>query len=107
MPFFTFSMTMPERGQHGPSARHISLAFARVDGQRKDHPHALCCSVAYRMHVYIVDRLFGSVLMNGSGSKADVPYAEVMLCILLICPLQPERGRIICKHSKKVYNKYV
>ena len=32
---------------------------------------------------------------------------EVLLCTLLINPLQLGRGRIICKHSKKVYNKYV
>ena len=32
---------------------------------------------------------------------------EGLLCTLLINPLQLGRGRIICKHSKKVYNKYV
>ncbi len=32
---------------------------------------------------------------------------EVLLCTLLINPLQLGRGRIICKHRKKVYNKYV
>ena len=42
--------------------------------------------------------------MNGSGRTADLLCAEVMLCILLIYPLQPGRGRIICKHNKKVYN---
>ena len=34
-------------------------------------------------------------------------YADVLLCILLIYPLQPGRGRIICKHKKDVYNKDV
>ena len=57
------------------------------------------------MHVYIVDMLFGSMFTNGSGRTADLLYAEVMLCILLIYPLRPGRGTIICKHSKKVlYN---
>ena len=32
---------------------------------------------------------------------------EVLLCTLLINPLQLGRGRIICKHSNEVYNKYV
>ena len=31
--FFRFSMTTPERGQGGPSARTTYIAFARVDGQ--------------------------------------------------------------------------
>ena len=64
----------------------------------------LRCSAAYRMHVYIVDRLFGSMFTNGSGRTTDVLYAQVrlMLCILLKVPLQPGRGRIICKHKKKV-----
>ena len=69
----------------------------------QDHPHLLRCSAAYRMHVYMIDRLFGSMLMNGSGSTADLLYAEVMLCILLMYQLQPGRGRIICKDKKKVY----
>ena len=32
---------------------------------------------------------------------------EVLLCTLLINPLQLGRGRIICKHKKKVYYTYV
>ena len=32
---------------------------------------------------------------------------EVLLSTLLINPLQFGRGRIICKHRKKVYNKDV
>ena len=51
---------------------------------------------------YSVDRLFGSMFTNGSGRTADLLYAEVMLCILLNYPLQPGRGRIICRHNKKV-----
>ena len=73
----------------------------------QDHPHVLRCSAAHRMHVYSVDRLFGSMFTNGSGRTADLLYAEVMLCILLVYQLQPERGRIICKHKKKVYDKDV
>ena len=53
----------------------------------QDHPHLLRCSAAYRMH--IVDWLLGSMFMNGSGRTADLLCAEVMLCILLIYPLQP------------------
>ena len=52
----------------------------------------------------IVDRLFGSVLMIGSGRTANLLYAEVMLCILLIYPVQPGRGSIICKHNKNFFN---
>ena len=40
-------------------------------------------------------------------NMADLLYAEVMLCILLIHPLQPGRGRILCGHRKKVYNKVI
>ena len=32
---------------------------------------------------------------------------EVLLCTLLINPLQLGRGRIICKPRKKIYNKDV
>ncbi len=32
---------------------------------------------------------------------------EILLCTLLVNPLQLGRGRIICKHRKKVYNKDV
>ena len=32
---------------------------------------------------------------------------EVLLCTLLINPLQLGRGKIICEHRKKVYNKDV
>ena len=55
------------------------------------------------MSTYIVDRLFGSMLTNGSGSTAELLYVEVMLCILLIYQLHIGRGRLICKHKKKVY----
>ena len=56
----------------------------------QDHPHLLHSSAAYRMHVYIVDRLFGSMFTNGSGRTADLLYAELVLYILLrIYPLQP------------------
>ena len=68
-----------------------------------NHPHLLRCSAACRMHVYIVDRLFGSVLTNGSGRTVYLLYAEVMLCILLIYPVQPGRGSIICRHNKKTF----
>ena len=40
---------------------------------------SLCCSAAYIIHVYIVDRLFGSMFTNGSGRTADVLYAGVLL----------------------------
>ena len=105
MHLFRFAMTTPERGQRGPPTRTTYLAVARVDGQNvivtQDRRHLLCCSVAYRMHVYIADRLFGSMLTNGIVSAADLLYAEVMLYILLICPLQPGRERIICKHKRR------
>ena len=70
-----------------------------------DHPQLLRCSAAYRIHMYIVDRLFGDTCsrMVVGGQLC----AEVMLCILLIYPLQPGRARIICKHRKEVYNKDV
>ena len=42
--------------------------------------HLLRCSVALRMHVYIVDRSFGSMFKNGSGRTADLLYAEVLVC---------------------------
>ena len=69
--------------------------------------HLICCSVAYRRHEYIVDRLFGSMLMDGSVRTAHFLYAEVNLCILLIYPVQPGRGRVICKHSKNFFNEDV
>ena len=72
-----------------------------------DYPHLLRCSAAYRMLVYIVDRLFESMFTKGSGRTEDVLYHEVLLCILLIHPLQSGRGRIICKHRNNVYNKVV
>ena len=72
------------------------------------HLHLLRCSAAHRLQVHIIDRLFGSMFTNGSWRTADVLYAEVLLCILLIYPLQSGRERIICKHrEKKVYNKHV
>ena len=70
------------------------------------HPHILRCSAANIMHVYIVDSVLGSMFTNGSGRTADVLYARgspALLCTLL----QLGRGRIICKHRKKVYNKDV
>ena len=102
-------MTPPERGLHCTlSHNHLSCksGWPTVIAMQ-DHPHLLRCSAAYRMHVHIVDWLLGSMFTNGSGRTADLLYAEVMLCILLIYPLQPGRGRIICKHNKKVYNKDV
>ena len=39
-------------------------------------PHFLRCSAANRMHLYIVDRLLGSMFTNGSGRTADVLYAR-------------------------------
>ena len=62
------------------------------------HPHFLRCSAANIMHVYIVNSLLGSMFTNGSGRTADVLYAEVLLCTLLINQLQLGRGKIICKH---------
>ena len=70
------------------------------------HPHVLRCSAAYIMQVCIVDRLFGPMFTNLIGRTADVLYADVLLCILLIYPLQSGRERIVCKHRKKVYNKH-
>ena len=67
----------------------------------------LRCSAAYIMQVCIVDRLFGPMLTNLIGRTADVLYADVLLCILLIYPLQSGRERIVCKHRKKVFNKHV
>ena len=42
----------------------------------QDHPHCVSCSAANIMHVYIVDRLLGSMFTNGSGRIADVLYAR-------------------------------
>ena len=71
------------------------------------HPHVLHCSAAYIMQVCIVDRLFGPMFTNLIGRTPDVLYADVLLCIMLIYPLQSGRERIIWKHRKKVYNKHV
>ena len=69
------------------------------------HPHFLRCSAANRMHVSIVDSLLGFMFTNGSGRTADVLYAEVLLCTLLMNPLQLGRGRIICKHRRRFITK--
>ena len=64
----------------------------------QDSPHVLRCSNPYIMHVFIVDRLFGSMFTKGSWTTADMMYANVLLCILLIIyilPLQRGRERII------------
>ena len=54
------------------------------------------------------DSLHGFMFTNGSGRAADVLYTlVVLLCTLLINPIQLGRGRIICKHTKKVYKKNV
>ena len=94
----------PERRVSCSSARTISLVFARGRSNvivMQYHPHFLRCSAANRMHVYIVDSLLGSMFTNGSGRTADVLYAEVLLCTLLINPFQHGRGRIICKHIEE------
>ena len=102
-------MLTPGRRVSCPSARTISLVFARGRSNAivlQYHPYFLSCSAANIMHVYIVDRLLGSMFTNGSGRTADMLYARgspVLLCTLL----QLERGRIIFKHRKKVYNKDV
>ena len=60
------------------------------------------------MHVYIVDSLLGSMFTNGSGRTADMLYARGSLVHFAHKTLQLGRGRIICKHRKKVvYNKDV
>ena len=94
-------MLTPERRVSCPSARTISLVFARGRSNvivMQYHPHFLRCSAANIMHVYIVNSLLGSMFTNGSGRTADVLYAEVLLCTLLTNPLQLGRGKIICKH---------
>ena len=58
------------------------------------------------MYVYIVDSLLGSMFTNGSGRTADVLYARGSPVHFAHKP-DPAWTRIICKHRKKDYNKYV
>ena len=70
--------------QTEPSLLPLQEWMAKCDDDT-DHRHLLCCSVAYRMRFYIVDRLFGSMLTNGSGSTA---HLMGILLIYIAHPLQ-------------------
>ena len=67
----------------------------------RDCPHLLRCSATYTEDS--VDRLLGHIFTNGSGRTADVLYSVLLLCILLIYPLQPGRGRI-CNHVPLIHS---
>ena len=102
-------MTTPEGWLHGSSARTISLVFALngwskcdIDASPSTFIMLLRCIHNSYVHCY---RLFASMFTNGIGRATYIMlYADVLLCILLIYPLHHGRGRIICKHNKKVYN---
>ena len=77
-------MTTPERGLHGLPFSQNHLSCNCVEWVVKcilmqDHPRFVRCSAAYIIHMYIVDRLIGSMFTNGIGRTTDI------CCTLMFC----------------------
>ena len=78
-------MTTPQRGLHGPfSQNHLScicVEMVKCDIDARPS-RVLRCSASYRIHMYTVYRLFGSMFTNVIGRTTDICCKLMFCCVV-------------------------